>query len=253
MHIVNNTQTIVKKVIPNISVDCLVFGFNSEHLHVLLKKRELISEKTGEVLISDYTLTGHHILENENADEAAYRVLYDVTGLDNIYLEQFHCFSSTDRLKNEKDQLWIKHLNLDIAPHVFSIGYYSLVDKNKLEIDDEHNEVQWFPVNDLPPLGFDHADIIKKGLECLRKKFKLEPIAFELLPEKFTISQLQKLYEAISGTELDRRNFRKKIATQKYIIPLDEKQKGVPHKPAQVFIFSREVYEKTKKERMTFA
>ncbi len=244
-----------QKIIPNISVDCLVFGFDFEtyRLHIVLNKRELISEETGETIISDYTLAGHHLLEGENADQAAKRVLRNVTGFDNLYLEQFHTFSRTDRLSDEKDQIWIDHLKLDIPTHVFSIGYYALVDKNKLELDEDHQNAAWFPVDELPPLGFDHYDILIKGLDCLRNKFKLDPIAFELLPERFTMLQLQKLYEAISGTSLDRRNFRKKINKLKYIIPLDEKQKGVPHKPAQVFLFSKEVYEKTKKDKLMIA
>jgi hypothetical protein len=242
-----------RKIIPNISVDCLVFGFDFERLYVVLKKRELISEETGEVVISDYTLPGHHIRENENADEAANRIIYDITGFDNIYLEQFHCFSSTDRLSKEKDQIWIKHLNLEISNHVFTVGYFSLVDKNRLVLDEEHKNAHWFPIDELPELAFDHLKIFEKGLECLRKKFKLEPIAFELLPERFTLTQLQRLYEAIAGTKYDRRNFRKKISQLKYIIALNEKQNGVPHKPAQVYLFSRDVYDKTKKEKMMFA
>jgi len=236
-------------IIPNISVDCVVFGFDFDRLHVLLNKRELISE-SGEVIISDYTLAGHHLLENENTDEAAHRILYNITGFDNIYLEQFYSFSDPNRLSNEKDIIWIKHLNLNIASHVITVGYFSLVDKNKLIIDAKHQNAHWFPIDELPDLAFDHAEIIEKAIQSLRIKFMYEPIAFELLPEKFTISQLQKLYEAIAGKKIDKRNFRKKILQYKYIIPLDEKQKGVAHKPAQVFIFSRDVYDRTKKEKM---
>ncbi len=243
------------KIIPNVSVDCLVFGFDFEtwQLHIVLNKRELVSEETGEQIISDYTLAGHHIMEGENADEAAKRVLKEVTGFDNLYLEQFHTFSRTDRLMKEKDQLWINNLKLNISSHVFSIGYYALVDKNKLILDEHHPNASWFPIDDLPPLAFDHEEILMKGIDSLRKKFKLDPIAYELLPEKFTMLQLQKLYEAISGSNLDRRNFRKKVSKLKYIIPLDEKQRGVPHKPAQVFLFSREVFNKTKKEKLEIA
>ena len=96
-----------QKIIPNVSVDCLIFGFDNERLNILLKKRELISEETGETIISDYTLIGHHLYENENAEEGAYRILYDISGFDNIYLEQFYCFSNTDRLSREKDRIWI--------------------------------------------------------------------------------------------------------------------------------------------------
>ena len=241
-----------QKIIQNISVDCLVFGFDFEtqRLHIVLNKRELISDETGEVVFSDYTLAGHHILEGENADEAAKRVLYNVTGFHNLYLEQFHTFSKTDRLSRKKDRMWLDHLKLDIPDHVFTIGYYALVNKNKLVLDKHHQNAAWFPIDELPPLGFDHKEILVRGIEHLRNRFKLDPIAFELLPERFTILQLHKLYEAISGISLDKRNFRKKITKMKYIIPLDEKQKGVPHKPAQVFLFSKEVYEKTKKEKL---
>ncbi len=239
-----------KKIIPNVSVDCLIFGFDFECLHILLNKRELVSKETGELLISDYTLAGHHLLENETTDKAAYRILKYITGFDNIYLEQFYCFSDPKRLNNEKDKLWIKSLNLNISPHVFTIGYFALVDKSKLMLDEKHQNAQWFPINDLPELAFDHAEIIKKGIESLRKKFMEEPIGFELLPEKFTLSQLQKLHEVIIGKTIDRRNFRKKVAQYKHIIPLDEKQTGVAHKPAKVYIFSRDVYDRTKKEKM---
>lgn len=242
----------IQKIIPNISVDCLVFGFDfkTQRLHIVLNKRELISEETGETIISDYTLAGHHILEGETADEAAKRVVYNITGFDNLFLEQFHTFSKVDRLSGEKDQIWIDHLKLNIPEHVFTVGYYALVNKNKLVLDEYHQNAAWFPIDELPPLGFDHEEILEKGIEFLRKKFKLDPIAFELLPERFTMLQLHKLYEAISGITLDNRNFRKKVAKLKYIIPLDEKQKGVAHKPAQVFLFSKEVYEKTKKEKV---
>jgi len=239
-----------QNIIPNISVDCLVFGFDFENLHILLNKREMLTD-SGEVLFSDYTLAGHHVLEGENADEAAYRILKRITGFDNIYLEQFHCFSSPNRF-SEKDKLWTKSLGVDISNHVFSIGYFALVDKSKLVLDAEHQNAHWFPINDLPELGFDHAEIIEKGIESLRKKFKEEPIGFELLPEKFTLTQLQKLHEAVSGKTMDRRNFRKKIAQFKHIIPLDEKQTGVAHKPAQVFIFSKDVYNRTRKEKTIF-
>jgi hypothetical protein len=101
----------------------------------------------------------------------------------------------------------------------------------------------------LPVLGFDHAIILKKALEQLQLKLKHEPIGFELLSEKFTLTQVQQLYEAILGTKLDPRNFRKKLSQMKYVIPLNEKQKAVRHKPAQLFIYSRDVYERTRKEK----
>jgi hypothetical protein len=130
------------------------------------------------------------------------------------------------------------------------VGYYSLIDNTSFNIS-RHKErnVRWFPVNSVPELGFDHAVILKKALERLQLKFRQEPIAFELLSEKFTLTEVQRLHEAILGVKLDPRNFRKKLSQMKYIIPLDEKQKAVRHKPAQLFIYSRDVYERTRKDK----
>lgn len=243
----------MRRIVPNLSVDCVVFGFDHNKLNVLLTERVLRDEKTKEIVFTDYTLQGHHVLENENLDEAAIRVLKDKTGLENIFLEQFYTFGDLNRMKNERDQLWVNKTNLNIGRYVISIGYYSLVDSSKVTPDQEHLQSKWFPADKLPKLGFDHEEIIKKALECLRIKLSREPIGFELLPEKFTLTQLQKLYEAVLGTKFDRRNFRKKVAQMKYLIPLDEKQTGVAHKPAQVFIFSKDVYERTKKEKLVFS
>jgi hypothetical protein len=112
--------------------------------------------------------------------------------------------------------------------------------------------VKWYPVADVGELAFDHNLILQSALEALRRELLYEPIGFELLPEKFTLSQLQKLYEVVLGVNLDKRNFRKKISRMKYLISLDEKQRGVAHKPARLYMFSREVYEKTRKEVLDF-
>lgn len=241
------------QTIPNISVDCVIFGFDFNQLNVLLVERKLDDEVTGETLIDDWTLAGYHILENEDCDTAAARILKKVSGLDNIFLEQFHAFGKTDRLDNPKDLLWLAHQHEGFSRRVITIGYYSLIDNRTVTLSLNERNVKWFPVTDLPELGFDHKDILFKALECLRAKLRSEPIGFELLPEKFTLSQLQKLYEEVLGTQYDRRNFRKKVLQMKYVIPLDEKQKAVKHKPAQLFIFSKEVYEKTKIDRFDFS
>jgi 8-oxo-dGTP diphosphatase len=239
-----------KLIIPNLSVDCVIFGFDSKNLNVLLVERKLINEKDGSVVFSDYTLTGNHVHTGEDPDNAAVRVLNDLIGSHGIYLEQFHTFGDITRLSMKKDQLWINSLGVNIADHVITIGYFSLIDSTSVEIaEHQSRHVKWFPVNNLPVLGFDHYEILQKALERLQLKLKQEPIGFELLSEKFTLTQVQRLYEAILGTKLDTRNFRKKLAQVKYIIPLNEKQKAVRHKPAQLFKFSRDVYEKTPKER----
>lgn len=243
----------MKAYIPNLSVDCVVFGFDYKKLNVMLTKRELKDPNSEAVIFTDYTVQGHHVLEGEAIDQAASRVLKDKTGLDNIFLEQFHTFGDLDRMNKEKDQMWTKLRYPMIAQHVISVGYYSLVDSSIIKPDEQHANTQWFPVDKLPSLGFDHKKMILMALDNLRRKLRREPIGFELLPEKFTMSQLQTLYECVFGIKLDRRNFRKKVAQMKYVIPLDEKQKGVAHKPAQVFIFSKDVYERTKKEKLDFS
>lgn len=241
------------KIIPNISVDCVVFGFDSKGLNVLLRNRKLLCPETGELLIDDHTITGFHVYEGEDLDAAAQRTLYNITGLTGIYLEQFYAFGSIERVNSEKEKCWRKYSNLGVSDHVFSVGYLSLVDSTKIKPDQEHADVSWVPVDNLPELGFDHKEIIAKALERLRLKIRLEPIGFELLPEKFTLREMQELYECILGTTFDRRNFRKKVGQMKYVIPLNEKQKGVAHKPAQKYIFSRDVYDRTKIEKLDFS
>lgn len=243
----------MRNIIPNLSVDCVVFGFDLKKLNILLTKRELHDPENKKSIFVDYTLLGHHILEGENLDEAAKRVLKDKTGFENIFLEQFYSFGNSDRMSGERDKLWTEKAYPMVSNHVITIGYYSLVDSAKVNPDKQHQDTKWFPAEDLPELGFDHSEIIKKALECLRLKLSREPIGFELLPEKFTLTQLQDLYQAVLGKKLDRRNFRKKVVQMKYLIPLDEKQKGVAHKPAQVFIFSKDVYNRTKKEKLDFS
>jgi len=242
------------KIVPNISVDCVIFGFDFEKLNVLLVERDLKDETTGEVLIDDYTLAGYHIYEDEDTDNAAARILKDLTGLDNIFLEQFDTFGQLDRVASTKDQLWLRSINKGFSDRIVTIGYLALIDNTKVTLKLKDRNVQWFPVNEVGnmDLAFDHKKIFYKALESLQKKVKVEPIAFELLPDYFTLSQLQKLYEALLGAAFDKRNFRKKVAQMHYVIPLKKKQKGVAHKPAQYFLFSREVYEKTRKGRISF-
>ena len=157
------------------------------------------------------------------------------------------------RLMRPRDQEWIKSRGFQIDNRTITIVYFSLVDTHKIILSKTNRKAAWFPIHNLPEIGFDHAELIVKTLERLKVKALLEPIVFELLPEKFTISQLQKLYEAVLDTTYDRRNFRKKLLQMRYIIPLNEKQKGVAHKPAQLFFFSREVYEKTRKEKFVIS
>jgi len=242
------------EIIPNLSVDCVIFGFDSKNLNVLLVERTLINKKDKSIQFTDYTLTGNHVLVGEDIDHAAKRILKGLTGLTTIYLEQFHTFGGLSRLSDKRDQLWIKSLGMNIANHVITVGYFSLINSSIVKLPaEQERKVSWFPVKELPELAFDHFEIFQKALERLQLEVRQEPIGFELLPQKFTLTQVQNLYESILGISFDPRNFRKKITQMKYLIPLDEKQTGVRHKPAQFYIFSRDVYERTKKDKLDFS
>ncbi|MBK3516761.1 NUDIX hydrolase [Carboxylicivirga marina] len=242
----------MRQISPYISVDCVLFGYNGAELEVLIVDRTLTDEESGEQVINDRTLTGNHVYEDETIEDAAYRVLNDLTGLDNVFLEQFKTFAHPDRLKKPNDQLWLKNSKRNPDARIVTIGFYSLVATDKVKLIWKGRNVRWVPISEVGELAFDHNLILSEALRTLRLRIKYEPIAFELLHDKFTLTQLQNVYEAIWDVELDKRNFRKKVARMKYLIPLDEKQTGVAHKPARLYVFSREVYSKTKKELFDF-
>ncbi len=235
------------------SVDCVIFGFDFSQLNVLLVDRVMTDELTGKELFNDLTLTGNHIYDDEDLDAAASRVLFDLTGLQNIYLEQFKTFGAPDRINRENDRAWLAANGRDPDKRIVTVGYYSLLATDKVTLEWKGRNVRWTPVAEVTDLAFDHMAILQEALVALRKNLLREPIGFELLPEKFTLSQLQRLYEVILGVALDKRNFRKKVARMKYLVPLEEKQMGVAHKPARLYVFDRDLYEKNRKELLDFA
>jgi hypothetical protein len=234
---------------PHISVDCVIFGFDSTELKILLVQREKLPNEDSCLPSGIMKLPGNLIDENEGLDESAYRVLKELTGLEKIYLKQFSVFGNPDRLSNTNDLLWLKTTSGMTIERVVTIAYYSLV---KIDESDPQAHINsnafWLPVNKLPQLIFDHNTIIKHALDNVRKELRTEPIGFELLPKKFTLRQLQNLYEVILGTPLDNRNFRKKIGNLEYLISLDEKEVGVNHKPAQFYRFDKKIYKKHQKD-----
>jgi hypothetical protein len=241
----------VSAINPNISVDCVIFGYDFKNLNVLLVERRLLTE-SGELAFTDYTLLGNHIYQNEDIYDAARRILKELTGFEDIFMEQFHAFAQPDRLKNNKDQRWLRSIGFNPDNRVITVGYYSLLNCNEVQIHAGDRKVSWIPIDKVGELAFDHEIILSRALQDLKLKAMLGPIAYQFLPKKFTLSQLQKLYEVIFNIKLDKRNFRKKVSRMKYLVPLDEKQKGVAHKPAQLYMFSREVFEMTKKEPFDF-
>ena len=226
----------------NISVDCVVFGYDitTKSLNVLVIKRFLEAE--GKVLVDDYVLTGYHVYKQETLDQTATRVLKELTGLTGQYKKQFKAFGNPDRLTNEKDLIWIKNEEFNLR--TITIAYYFLLKTEDVDVNKNKYQAKWFPVDNLPELGFDHKKIIEEAYEDLKIKCLSEPIIFKLLTDKFTINEAQDLYQSILGIEIDNRNFRRKLINKKYIIALDEKQVGVSKKPAQLYMFSLDLYEK---------
>jgi len=223
---------------PNVSVDCAIFSFDGSDLEVLL-----IERIAGETALEDdlLALPGNLIYQDENLDQAANRVLFELTGLENIFLEQVYTFGDPARITKQKDQDWLKKIRAHPEARVITVAYTSLVKKSNLKVTPSSfaRKALWVKVKEVPQLAFDHNDIFKKALNFLKVKIYSEPLGYELLPERFTLAQLQKLYEAILDDSFDKRNFRRKILRTSFIVPLDEKQQGVAHKPARLYRFDK--------------
>jgi ADP-ribose pyrophosphatase YjhB (NUDIX family) len=187
------------------AVDCIIFGYDGQELKLLVIQRGFEPEK------GKWSLVGGFIAENESSEKAAVRVLKDLTGLDGVYMEQLYGFSEPDR---------------DSFARTISIAYFALIDiqKYKEQINEDYHPA-WFSINHLPELIFDHTQIVELAKEKLRYKAALHPLLFELLPGKFTMPQLQRLYEAVYNTEFDNGNFNRKLLSTKLLFKLKEKDK----------------------------
>lgn len=194
-------------------------------------------------VVDDWILTGDHVFKSENLDKSALRIFNKATGLDNAFKNQFRTFGNPERIKNEKDLLWIKSKGGN--PHTMSVAYYFLLPSDRISLNNKNTS--WFHIKELPSLGFDHKQIIEYALSDLKQKVLVEPMIFELLPDKFTLNQLQAAYETVLDKNIDNRNFRKKAVSKTYIVPLDEKQTGASKKPANLYMFSRDIYNRTSK------
>lgn len=211
------------KSFASITVDCVIFGYNQKKLDVLLIKRD------SEPAAGKWALPGGFMEKNETSEESAQRVLQKLTGVSNTYLEQFQFFSD---------------LNRHPMARVVTVGYYALVDPTLYELKPSWHarETRWFDINKIPKMPFDHNLIFERALQTLKKEVKLKPIGFELLPEKFTLSELQNLYEVVVGKELDRRNFRKKLKAMNILKELKEVKEGA-HRPARLYKFDKRQYD----------
>jgi 8-oxo-dGTP diphosphatase len=218
---------------PALTVDAVVFGLDDEDLKVLLVERDL------EPFQGRWALPGGFVHDDEGLEEAARRELQEETGLERIFLEQLYTFGDVGR---------------DPRGRVVSVAYYALVKlgDHKVRAATDAREASWFPVWDPPSLAFDHDRILQTALARLKGKVRYQPIGFELLPAKFTLTQLQRLYETILERPLDKRNFRKKLLAMELLVELDEVEQDVAHRAARLYRFDRRKYQQLEKDGFNF-
>jgi len=216
-----------------ISVDCVIFGYDKHDLKVLLVKSDMPIYK------DKYSLLGDLLRQDENTDQSAIRVLEKHTGLSGLYMKQVCTFSNVDRHPEGR---------------VITVAYYSLVQLNEdLEKLILHNpNLKWEKVSDIVELAFDHILVFEKCLKKLRYGLREKPIGFNLLPEKFTLKQLQNLYESVLDIEIDKRNFRRKLKSINLLVDVNENETDVSHRPAKLYSFDKSRYSTKKKKGFNF-
>ncbi|GAY27686.1 NUDIX domain-containing protein [Prevotella sp. MGM1] len=205
-----------------VSVDCIIFGFNEGELRVLIGKRKM------EPGLGKDSLYGGFVRNNESVDEAANRVLLELTGLRNLYMQQVGAFGQVDR---------------DPGERVISIVYYALINTTDYDsMQQKQHDVHWVNINDLPELYSDHNEMVRKAHKMMKDKISREPISFRLLPNLFTLTQLQKVYEAVCGEEVDKRNFRKRIKEMDFIEKTELIDKTSSKRGAYLYRFNKKAY-----------
>lgn len=217
---------------PALAVDCVIFGLDDD-LKVLLVRRGL------EPFAGKWALPGGFVRLDETVDDAAKRELEEETGVRQVFLEQLYTFGAIDRDPRER---------------VVSVAYYALVklSDHRVQAATDAREAAWFSIDDATKLAFDHDEILATAFERLRRKVRYRPIGFELLPAKFTLTQLQRVYEAILDRELDKRNFRKKVLGTGFLIELDEVEQDVAHRAARLYRFDKKRYRELEKDGYDF-
>jgi 8-oxo-dGTP diphosphatase len=227
-----NVKTILKQLesddLNGISVDCVIFGFDENELKVLLIKSDLKNFE------GRWSLLGDLIGSKETLDEAAYRVLRERTGMDDVYLEQVRSFGEIDRHP---------------AARIITVAYCSLINVQHHQLKKLENELHWHRVKHIREMAFDHKKILDVCYEWLQKRIQEHPLGFSLLPKKFSLRELQNLYEAILGVTLDRRNFRKKFFSMGLLEDTGEYEADVPHRPGKLYRFNYEKYQKKERKK----
>ncbi len=218
---------------PALTADCVIFGFDGGELKLLLIERE------NEPFKNKWALPGGFVYIDETTEACARRILLEKSGIRNVYIEQLYTFSEVERDPRER---------------IISVAYYALVNKHQYELIAGRDtlKAEWFEVSKLPKLAFDHNNIVNTAIQRLKGKVTYQPIGFELLDEKFTLTQLQTLYESILGLPIDKRNFRKKIAGMGLLEQLNEKEKNVAHKAARFYKFDKKIYKELTRKGFHF-
>jgi 8-oxo-dGTP diphosphatase len=211
-----------------VSVDCVIFCYENKELKVLVIKSDL------EEFSNLYSLLGDLVRPDEDLDAASYRILQERTGMEDVYLEQVHTFGSVDRHPSGR---------------VITTAYYSLIDAKHQKLRLTNNDLHWHAMKNIKKMAFDHKSILDTCLNRLREQVMEHPVIFNLLPEKFSLRELQELYEAILSIELDRRNFRKKIAIKDWLVDLNEMEEDVPHRPGKLYKVKPEFKRKTQRRK----
>lgn len=204
------------------AVDCIIFGFDDNKLKILIGRRKMNPGR------GEWSLYGGFVRNNESVDEAADRTLFELTGMRNVYMRQVGAFGSVDR---------------DPGERVVSIAYYALI--NVSNYDDklrQEHEVEWVDIEQMPKMFSDHNDMVLKARRLMKQKIKTQPISFQLLPQLFTLTQLQRLYEAVNGEEVDKRNFRKRIKEMDFIEKTELIDKASSKRGAALYRFNKNAY-----------
>ncbi len=228
----NNNFYTYKYPHPAVTTDCVIFGFDGKDLNILLVERGIDPYK------GSWALPGGFLQMDETVEEGAKRELLEETNVSNVYLEQFHVFSDVHRDPRER---------------VLTVAFYALVKQSDYEVigGDDAVQAQWFQQDELPPLAFDHHDIIAMAKECLREKLRTKPIAFRLLNDKFSMSELQRLYEVILGTTYDRRNFHRKALSTGFLTDEGISEQASPNRRPQLFSFNEERFDNEQNDKTT--
>jgi len=216
-----------------LTVDCVVFGLDDDDLKVLLIQRDLPPFE------GKWALPGGFVRLDETLEESARRELQEETGIENVYLEQLYT---------------VGELKRDPRERVVTVAYYALVklSDHQVQAATDARNAAWFAVEDVPPLAFDHQNILEMAHERLRGKVRYKPIGFELLPARFTLRQIQHVYEVVLDRQLDKRNFRKKILSMDILVELDEVETDVAHRAARLYRFDHQKYERLTKQGFNF-